>query len=104
MYVSARNHRYDAKAYIDAVPADRVVQIHLAGHRNHGTHVIDTHDDHVIDEVWDLYGYTLSRIGFVSTMVEWDDHIPEFPVLFAELEKARVVAKRVLAQPIKEAV
>lgn len=89
VYVSAFNHRYDAQAYINAIPADRVVQIHLAGHQNNGTHIIDTHDHPVIDDVWELYRYTMNRIGFVSTMVEWDDHIPAFDVLIAELDKAR---------------
>jgi uncharacterized protein (UPF0276 family) len=93
VYVSAFNHNYDARIYIDAIPADRIVQIHLAGHRNFGTHIIDTHDGHVIDEVWDLYRYTIKTKGAISTLVEWDDHIPEFDVLSAELDKARLAAK-----------
>jgi uncharacterized protein (UPF0276 family) len=93
VYVSAFNHRYDAKRYIDAIPAPRVAYIHLAGHRNCGTHIIDTHDDHVIDDVWDLYRYTVARIGPVATMVEWDGNIPAFEVLLAELGKARDVAE-----------
>jgi len=92
VYVSAFNHHYDAKKYIDALPSDRIVQIHLAGHKNYGTHIIDTHDSHVIDEVWKLYAYTLETKGLASTMIEWDDHIPEFPVLLAELDKARDIA------------
>lgn len=91
VYVSSVNHRFDPKAYIDAVPKDRVVQIHLAGHEHRGTHIIDTHDDHVIDEVWSLYDYTIKRIGFVSTMIEWDDKIPDFPVLQAEIGKAQTL-------------
>jgi uncharacterized protein (UPF0276 family) len=92
IYVSAFNHGYDAKRYIDAIPKDRIIQIHLAGHRNFGTHIIDTHDSHVIDEVWRLYAYALQTKGKVSTMIEWDDHIPEFDVLLAELDKARQVS------------
>ncbi|MDE3036938.1 MAG: DUF692 domain-containing protein [Pseudomonadota bacterium] len=89
VYVSAFNHRFDARQYIDAIPAERIVQIHLAGHDHRGTHIIDTHDNYVIDAVWDLYAYTLQRKGLVSTMVEWDDNIPAFDVLLAEIGKAR---------------
>lgn len=96
VYVSSFNHGWDAKAYIDAIPAASVVQYHLAGHRNKGSHIIDTHDDFVIDEVWELYRYTLSRIGMRSTMIEWDDAIPEFSVLLAELEKAKAHATSAL--------
>lgn len=92
IYVNSFNHGYDATTYIDAMPADRMVQIHLAGHRNLSTHIIDTHDDHVVDEVWKLYAYTIRRFGAVSTMIEWDDNIPEFNVLLAELDKARAAA------------
>jgi uncharacterized protein (UPF0276 family) len=95
VYVSAFNHRYDAKRYIDAMPANRIAYIHLAGHRNMGTHIIDTHDDHVIDGVWDLYRYTVAKFGSVATMVEWDGNIPAFDVLLAELGKARDVAQGV---------
>jgi uncharacterized protein (UPF0276 family) len=66
------------------------VQIHLAGHTNHGTHIIDTHTGHVIDEVWSLYADACRRFGDVSTMVEWDADIPEFDVVFAEALKAAV--------------
>ena len=93
VYVTCYNHRLDPKAYIDALPLDRVAQIHLSGHSNHGTHIIDTHDDHVVDEVWALYGYVVKQAGRIpNTMIEWDDKIPEFPVLFAELEKAKQAA------------
>ena len=92
VYVSAFNHRYDAKAYIDALPASRVAYVHLAGHRNMGTHIIDTHDDHVAADVWDLYRYTVERMGPLSTMIEWDGSIPELNVLLAELDKARAIA------------
>ena len=93
IYVSCFNHRLDPKAYIDAMPLDHVIQIHLAGHENKGTHIIDTHDGHVVDEVWALYKYVIHKAGRVpNTMIEWDDNIPEFPVLFDELEKARKAA------------
>ena len=94
VYVSCYNHRLDAKAYIDALPLDRVTQIHLSGHTNKGSHIIDTHDDHVVDEVWALYKYALHKAGRVpNTMVEWDDNIPEWDVLYNELGKAKTAAK-----------
>lgn len=93
VYVSCYNHRLDAKKYIDTLPLDKVVQIHLSGHTNNGNHIIDTHDDYVVDEVWQLYRYAVHKAGRnINTMVEWDDNIPEFPVLFAELDKAKSAA------------
>ncbi len=89
VYVSSYNHRFNPQDYIDAMPMDRVVQIHLAGHTNKGTHIVDTHDDHVIDEVWQLYRYVINKAGFINTMVEWDDNIPEFSVINEELNKAK---------------
>lgn len=94
VYVSCYNHRLDAKAYIDTLPLERVVQIHLSGHTNKITHIVDTHDDHVVDEVWALYRYVVHRAGRVpNTMVEWDDNIPAFDVLYAELGKAKAAAR-----------
>lgn len=94
VYVTCYNHRLDAKAYLDSLPLDRVIQIHLSGHSNKGTHIIDTHDDHVVDEVWNLYKYVVHKAGRTpNTMIEWDDRIPEFSVLYDELEKARAAAK-----------
>jgi uncharacterized protein (UPF0276 family) len=89
VYVTCYNRRSDPKAYLDALPLDRVAQIHLAGHRNKGSHIIDTHDDRVIDDVWRLYKYVREKTGEVSTMVEWDDRIPSFDVVFAESVKAK---------------
>ncbi|MFQ6332230.1 DUF692 family multinuclear iron-containing protein [Methylophilus sp. 3sh_L] len=95
VYVTSYNHRLDAQAYLDALPLERVIQVHLSGHRNKGSHIVDTHDDHVTDAVWGLYQYVVQRAGRVpNTMIEWDDQIPEFPVLAAELDKARQVASQ----------
>jgi uncharacterized protein len=91
IYVSAYNHGFDANAFVDGVPHHRVVQIHLAGHTNKGAYILDTHSDHVIDPVWDLYRRALRRCGPVSTLVEWDDDIPPFSVLVAEADKARAI-------------
>lgn len=91
IYVSSYNHQFDAKAFIDGVPAKRIQQIHLAGHNNHGDYIIDTHDAPVIDPVWQLYEYAISRFGAVSTMIERDDNMPALEVLVDELNIARTI-------------
>ena len=96
IYVSSYNHQFDAKAFIDGVPKNRVQQIHLAGHQNNGDYIIDTHDAPVIDPVWDLYEYAISRFGAISTMIERDDHIPELGILVEELQIARDIAVKSL--------
>jgi uncharacterized protein (UPF0276 family) len=90
VYVSSFNHGFAPETYIDAVPADRVVQYHLAGHTNKGTHIIDTHSDHVIDEVWELYRRSWQRTGRVATLLEWDESIPSFEEVHQEALKARL--------------
>ncbi len=97
VYVSAKNHGLHPELHIDAMPADRVVQMHLAGHTEKGTYVLDTHAGPVAGEVWSLYRRAISRCGAVSTLVEWDDEIPEWDVLAAEAAKARGVRAEVLA-------
>jgi uncharacterized protein (UPF0276 family) len=97
VYVSAKNHGFDAIAYIDGVPADRVVQMHLAGHTDKGKYILDTHSDHVADPVWGLYRRAVERCGAVSTLVEWDDDIPAWDVLSAEAAKARAMRSELLA-------
>lgn len=89
VYVSSVNHDFDPREYIEALPHDRVVQFHLAGHRNYGTHLIDTHDGNVIEPVWDLYRLAHRLTGGASTLLEWDANIPEFPALQSEVLKAR---------------
>jgi uncharacterized protein (UPF0276 family) len=89
VYVSSVNHGFDAAGYVRAMPPDRVGQIHLAGHSDHGTHLLDTHDGHVVPAVWDLYRLAVRCTGPVSTLVEWDEHVPEWEVLCAEAESAR---------------
>lgn len=89
VYVSAFNHGFDPVAYVDTIPSDRVVQIHLAGHTNKGTHILDTHNDHVVDPVWDLYRHVYQSMGSISTLLEWDADIPDFDVVHAEALKAK---------------
>lgn len=89
VYVSSVNHGFDANAYVDEIPPDRVVQYHLAGHLNKGSHLLDTHSDHARPEVWDLYARAVKRTGLVATLYEWDEDIPAFDVVVAEAHKAR---------------
>lgn len=89
VFVSAFNHGFDAFEYIDNIPVGRVAQIHLAGHTNKGTHILDTHSDHVVDGVWELYRRVYQRMGGISTLLEWDEAIPDFDIVHAEALKAR---------------
>jgi uncharacterized protein len=88
VHVSAFNHGFDAAAYIEALPAERVVQVHLAGPRDCGTHLLDTHDSPVLEPVWALYALAMRLTGGVSTLLEWDSSIPPYAELLAELAKA----------------
>jgi hypothetical protein len=97
VYVSAFNHGFDAEAYVDTLPADRVVQYHIAGHTNKGTHIIDTHSDHALPEVWRLYRHAIARTGAVATLYEWDDAIPDFETLHAEALQAKACRDELLA-------
>jgi hypothetical protein len=96
IYVSAVNHGFSATEYLAGVPAERVLQFHLAGHQDHGTHLLDTHDGPVVDAVWALYREAVRRFGPVSTLVEWDDRIPAFEEVLAEAERARAYEAEVL--------
>ncbi len=96
IYVSAFNHSFDALEYLDGIPPQRVRQIHLAGHSNCGTHIIDTHDAPIVDPVWELYAQAVRRFGNVPTMIERDDHIPALAELVGELDQARQVAGRAM--------
>ncbi len=101
IYVSSYNHSFDPREYVAAMPAHRVVQIHLAGHTNFGSYILDTHSDHVIDPVWDLYRQAIRHCGSVSTLIEWDDDIPPLETLLAEAEKARKIRdEEVLARGV----
>lgn len=95
IFVSAYNHGWDAKNYIDAIPQDFVKEIHIAGHSTKILSAeqilrIDTHDNYVCDEVWDLYNYAIQRFGPTHTLLEWDANIPSLEVLVQEASKASV--------------
>lgn len=98
IWVNAKNHDYDPYAFVDALPAHRVVQIHLAGHEDQGDVIIDTHGAPMIDPVLDLYAHTLRRTGPVATLIEWDNAIPPLPRLLEENDRARATARRALAE------
>ncbi len=93
IHVSAVNHEFNPLDYLNAIPSERIYQIHLAGHSNLGDYIIDTHDHAIVDEVWKLYEATIKRHGKISTMVERDDNMPSFDVLFEELKHARRIAE-----------
>lgn len=94
IYVSAFNHGFEAERYLDSVPAERVVQFHLAGHSDHGSYLLDTHDHPVCEAVWALYEKAVRRFGPVATLIEWDDNIPEFATLAATADEARIRGNR----------
>jgi uncharacterized protein (UPF0276 family) len=102
VYVSSVNHGFDPVCYIDALPADRIVQVHLAGCSDCGGHLIDTHDHPVPAPVWPLYARACELTGGVSTLLEWDARIPPFPELVAELSKAKTARAGLLppAEPV----
>jgi uncharacterized protein (UPF0276 family) len=97
VFVSAYNHGYDPKEYLRAVPFDRVVQFHVAGHTQHVTHIIDSHIGPVIDEVWKLLGEAHERAGGASVLLEWDAEIPGFEETHAEALRAKSFIRRAAA-------
>jgi uncharacterized protein (UPF0276 family) len=99
VFVNACNHGFDPRAFLDAIPPERVFQIHLAGHSLAGPLRIDTHDTRVCDEVWELYAYTVARTGPVSTLIEWDAAIPPLAVLEEEAARARRLLDALPGEP-----
>jgi len=89
VYVSARNHGFEAADYLDGIPWNHVVQFHVAGHSDMGTHIIDTHDGPVIDPVWKILASAWPRCGGASVLLEWDDKIPSYATVEAEALRAK---------------
>ena len=97
VFVSARNHGFNPRRYLDGLPVIRVRQIHLAGHSANGPLLIDTHDHPVAEAVWSLYSEAVRRFGSVGVMIERDDKYPPLSELLQELDRARSVHRKVLA-------
>jgi uncharacterized protein len=91
IYVNAINHGFDADAYLAAMPADAIAEIHLAGFEARGDLLIDTHGAPVASAVWALYGRALDRFGPRPTLIEWDTDIPPLPVLLREAATAQAM-------------
>jgi uncharacterized protein (UPF0276 family) len=99
IYVSSRNHSFDPFEYLNSIPAERVAQIHIAGHSKYQKYILDTHDHPVIDPVWALYARAIEMAGPTATLLEWDDRIPSFNEVHREALKAR----RYLPAELREA-
>ncbi|MGJ8585014.1 MAG: MNIO family bufferin maturase [Marinosulfonomonas sp.] len=102
VFVSATNQKTDPVSYINAFPMDAVGEIHLGGHdEDHDDHgaplLIDSHGREVVDPVWALYAHTLSVSGPRPTLIEWDNDVPDWPVLAAEAERAAQILTKVAA-------
>lgn len=98
IYVSSFNHSFNPYDFLKGVPVKRVKQFHLAGHLDLGTHIVDTHDHDIIDNVWNLYAEALRIFGPVSTLIERDDNIPELAEMVLELNHARSIAQEILTE------
>lgn len=101
IYVSAYNHGFDPHLYLKHIPIERVQQMHLAGHTNHGDYIVDTHDNTIIDPVWKLYEAAIKRFGLVTTCIERDEKIPALPDLLQELNMARAFCSAYTPETIK---
>ena len=89
IYVSSVNHEFEPMTYVNAIPAERVAQIHIAGHSRYEKYILDTHDHPVIDPVWQLYARAIERCGPTPTLLEWDYRIPAFDEVHDEAKKAQ---------------
>ena len=100
IYVSSRNHGFDPREYLNAIPAHRVAQIHIAGHTQYRKYTLDTHDHPVLDPVWKLYQHAISRTGKTATLLEWDARIPSFDEVHNEARKAEKFLPQLETQTI----
>lgn len=97
VYVNAVNHVFDPYAYLAGLPADRVAQYHVAGHRREAGYLLDDHGSRVSDPVLDLYAHAVRRFGDVACIVEWDSNVPSLVDLLAESKRVRTHAAEALA-------
>ncbi len=107
VHVSSQNLGYDARGYLDDLPAEAVAELHLGGFTpeveddaSGRTVLIDTHDTHVADAAWALYAYAVARFGPTPTMIEWDSDLPAFATLLVEARRADAVLE---ALPVPQA-
>jgi uncharacterized protein len=89
VYVSAKNHGFEPLDFLNALPSERVAQLHLAGHKDCGSHLLDDHGAPVADAVWELYGHVRRRFGALPTVLEWDENLPSLERLEQECSRAR---------------
>ena len=101
IYVSSQNHGFDPMEYVNAVEAERIAQIHIAGHSKFEKYTLDTHDHPVLNPVWELYARAIERTGPTATLLEWDDKIPSFEEVHAEALKANRFLTRVARETEK---
>jgi uncharacterized protein (UPF0276 family) len=94
VYVNSQNHGYDPHAFLEAIPPERVMQFHVAGHTRRGEVIIDTHIGPIIDPVWDLYEHAVRRFGWRPTLVEWDQEIPSLAAVLDEKERSEARARK----------
>lgn len=102
IYVSSQNHNFDPFTYVNAVPAERIAQIHIAGHSRFEKYILDTHDHPVLEPVWQLYARTIERAGPTATLLEWDDNIPSFEEVHAEALKANQFLQAAAKPAVRE--
>lgn len=98
IYVNSVNQNFDPRLFLEAIEPQSVAEIHLAGFSNMGKFLFDTHDHPVYPQVWDLYTFACQKFADVPVLIEWDDHIPDFPVLEAEAIKAKEIWQKVHAK------
>lgn len=96
VFVSAHNHGFAAEEFLDALPVERVAQLHLAGHRDCGSHLLDDHGAPVADAVWELYRRARRRFGPLPTLLEWDENLPSLARLEQECDRARAMEQHAL--------
>ncbi len=100
IYVQCVNHRFDPKEYMETINPEYVGEMHLAGHLETELDgeplIIDTHDNYVRNEVWDLYAFAVKRFGRIPTLIEWDSEFPSLINLVSEADKARDIMINIL--------